>query len=90
MSMQTSELFATPLWSFQHPEQEQLRTWGDHILELERRDAQGVRLTNPGGWHSRTNLLENPKLNALFLWIASCTQKAMFEPICIPTACSVV
>lgn len=38
--MQTSELFATPLWSFQHPKQEQLRTWGDHILELERRDAQ--------------------------------------------------
>lgn len=75
--MQTSELFATPLWSFQHPEQDQLRTWRDHILALERRDAEGVQLTNQGGWHSRTDLLLDPALKPLFLWIASCTQQAM-------------
>jgi hypothetical protein len=64
------------------------RAWSEHILALKRSDPEGVMLTNQGGWHSRTNLLEDPELNALFLWIASCTQKARFEPICIPTACS--
>ena len=55
------------------------RAWSEHILTLERRDPEGVLLTNQGGWHSRTNLLEDPELNALFLWIASCTQRAMDE-----------
>lgn len=77
--MQASQLFATPLWSFNHPDEACLRAWSEHILALEQNDPQGVRLTNQGGWHSQTHLLDDPVLNGLFLWIASCTQEAMAD-----------
>lgn len=77
--MQASQLFATPLWSFDHPDETCLRTWSEHILALEENDPQGVMLTNQGGWHSGTNLLDDPVLNGLFRWIASCTQEAMSD-----------
>ncbi len=75
--MQASELFSTPLWSFQHQGEDQLCEWSERILALERCDAGGLTLTNQGGWHSQTNLLADPGLTRLFLWIASCSQQAM-------------
>lgn len=66
-----------PLWCFQHQEDDQQRGWSERILALERHDEAGLTLTNQGGWHSRTNLLADPSLNTLFLWIAGCTQQAV-------------
>jgi uncharacterized protein (TIGR02466 family) len=38
-----------------------------------------VQITNQGGWHSQTNLLENPALASLFQWIAGCCQEAFTD-----------
>jgi uncharacterized protein (TIGR02466 family) len=75
--MQISELFKTPLWEFSYPDLALLQEWSHHILTLEREDRNGLVITNQGGWHSRTNLLEDAALHGLFRWIAGCTQEAM-------------
>ncbi|MBJ7363635.1 MAG: hypothetical protein JHD39_01835 [Synechococcus sp. SupBloom_Metag_053] len=59
-------LFPTPLWRFQyqHPQQE---------------NPQGRAVTNQGGWHSQTDLLDDQALAPLFRWIAASCQQAFTE-----------
>ncbi len=77
--LQASALFATPLWSFRHPDLDQLQFWRDHVLGLECKDRAGLQLTNQGGWHSQNDLLADPTLGSLFQWMATCIQQAMGE-----------
>ena len=77
LTMEATGLFATPLWSFNYPDRDQLLTWSEHILHLEGNDTSGLTLTNQGGWHSQTDLLADPDLNSVFRWIAGCTQRAV-------------
>lgn len=75
--MLVSELFTTPLWEFTFADQALLQDWSNHVLTLEQKDRTGLTLTNQGGWHSRTDLLEDAALREMFQWIATCTQQAV-------------
>jgi uncharacterized protein (TIGR02466 family) len=44
---------------------------------LEAADPAGLQLTNQGGWHSHTALVQDPQLSELFQWIARSTQQAL-------------
>jgi uncharacterized protein (TIGR02466 family) len=69
-------LFPTPLWSFNHPDLGSLGPLADRVLELERHDPNGLSLTNQGGWHSATGLLQDPLFEGLFRWVAVCCRTA--------------
>lgn len=75
--MLVSELFTTPLWEFTFVDQALLQDWSNHVLTLEQNDRKGLTLTNQGGWHSRTDLLEEAALQEMFQWIATCTQQVV-------------
>lgn len=68
--MGIAPLFPTPLWSFRYELASQIDCWSDHILTLEAGDPDGLQLTNQGGWHSQSSLLDDLQLRDLFLWIA--------------------
>jgi len=72
-------LFPTPLWSFEYPEPEQLGAWASHVLQLQQEDPQGLAITNQGGWHSQSDLLDDQTLAPLFRWIAASCQQAFTE-----------
>ena len=75
--MHCSSLFSTPLWSCRYDVAADLKAWSKHILDLQALDRSGLRITNQGGWHSQTNLLMDPQLSQMLLWIASCSQQAL-------------
>ncbi len=72
-------LFPTPIWQFQHPDPKACLAFGAHVLALQGQDPIGLQLTNQGGWHSSTALLQDPLLADLFHWIAACCQGAVQE-----------
>lgn len=69
-------LFATPLWSFSYPTRADLQPLADRVLELEQGNPAGIKVTNQGGWHSSTSLLDDPAFADLFRWVAACCQQA--------------
>jgi uncharacterized protein (TIGR02466 family) len=69
-------LFPTPLWSFNHPDLGSLGPLADRVLELERLDPNGLSLTNQGGWHSSTDLMQDAAFQDMFQWIAGCCHGA--------------
>jgi uncharacterized protein (TIGR02466 family) len=71
------QLFATPIWHFQHPDPQACQALAAHVLALEDQDPAGLQRTNQGGWHSSTALLEDPVFSDLFHWIAACCQGAV-------------
>jgi uncharacterized protein (TIGR02466 family) len=71
------QLFATPIWHFQHPDPQACQALAAHVLALEDQDPAGLQRTNQGGWHSSTALLDDPVLADLFHWIAACCQGAV-------------
>lgn len=75
--MLVSEFFTTTLWEFTFANQTLLQAWSNHVLTLEQKDRTGLTLTNQGGRHSRTDLLEDAALREMFQWIATCTQQAV-------------
>ena len=54
----TSHLFATPFVVDQLQSAEGIAMLRDAIEGERARDAQGISISNIGGWHSRTNMLE--------------------------------
>ena len=72
-------LFPTPLWHFQHPDPDVVGGWANHVLQLQTNDPQGLAITNQGGWHSQTNLLDDQTLAPLFNWIAAASQHAFVD-----------
>jgi len=72
-------LFPTPLWSFQYPDPQHIDHWTSHVLQLQQEDPQGRSVTNQGGWHSQTDLLDDQALAPLFRWIAASCQQAFTE-----------
>lgn len=70
-------LFPTPVWCFELPERLDTGSFVNEIRRLQTEDPQGLQITNQGGWHSRTNLLDQPALASLFQWIAECSQEAL-------------
>lgn len=72
-------LFPTPIWSWRYPATDQLDGLIQRVLEVERQDPIGLQLTNQGGWHSRTTLLEDAVFAPLFAWIASASQGALLQ-----------
>jgi uncharacterized protein (TIGR02466 family) len=78
--MMTSEIiFPTPLWSFKYPDTGQLAELCSRVVELRKGDPQGISITNLGGWHSKTNLLDDQAFSPLFQWIAACCQRSFTE-----------
>lgn len=77
--MSRQDLFSTPLWRFEFPESLDPAQFAQEVLKLKDQDPSGVLITNQGGWHSQTNLLENPALASLFQWIAGCCQEAFTD-----------
>ena len=71
------ELFPTPIWSWWYPRPADLDVWSERVLVLEQQDPQGLQITNQGGWHSSTTLLQDPILDPLFRWIATSVQDAI-------------
>lgn len=72
-------IFPTPLWSFDYPNTDQLAEFSSHVLELRKGDPKGLAITNMGGWHSQTDLLDDQVFSPLFQWIAACCQQAFTE-----------
>lgn len=72
-------LFPSHLWHFQHPNPQVCGPLAQHVLALERQDPVGLEVTNQGGWHSSTNLLQDPVFADLFHWIAACCQGAVHD-----------
>jgi uncharacterized protein (TIGR02466 family) len=64
-------LFPTPLWRFRHPNRQVCAQLSQHVLVLERQDPDGLQITNQGGWHSSTDLLQDPAFQDMFHWIAA-------------------
>ena len=75
--MPCDRLFVTPLWSWHHPEPDALTPLVRRVLALEAADPAGLQLTNQGGWHSATTLLDDPVFHALFQWIATSVQAGL-------------
>lgn len=74
--MKQQSLFPTPLWHFRHPNLQACGQLSQHVLELERQDPCGLQLTNQGGWHSSTDLMQDPAFQDMFHWIAGCCHGA--------------
>ena len=72
-------LFATPLWSFEFPKHLEPAVSAKEVLRLREQDPAGLQITNQGGWHSRTNLLDHAPLAPLFQWLAASCQQALGE-----------
>jgi len=72
-------LFATPVWSFDLPPTLEPAALAEEVLRIRGQDPTGVQITNQGGWHSRTNLLEHAPLAPLFQWMAAHCQQALGE-----------
>jgi len=72
-------LFPTPLWTFALPDALDAGRFAAAILTLRSETPQGIQITNQGGWHSPTNLLDHPPLAELFPWIAASCQAALAE-----------
>ena len=72
-------LFSTPIWSFELPDKLSTHDLTAEILKLRSQDLQGLQITNQGGWHSGTNLLNHPPLSELFKWTAECCTSAFSE-----------
>lgn len=75
--MNRDDLFSTPIWSWHYPCSADLAAWAERVLALERRDPCGLLVTNQGGWHSSTTLLDDPAFAPLFRWIAFSIQEAL-------------
>jgi len=72
-------LFATPVWSFDLPPTLEPAAIAKEVQRIRGQDPTGVQITNQGGWHSRTNLLEHAPLAPLFQWMAAHCQQALGE-----------
>lgn len=72
-------LFATPVWSFDLPPTLEPAAIAEEVLRIRGQDPTGIQITNQGGWHSRTNLLEHAPLAPLFQWMAAQCQQALGE-----------
>jgi len=64
--MASDIIFPTLLWSFKYPDTGQLAGYGSRVIELRKGDPQGISITNLGGWHSKTNLLDDQAFHRYF------------------------
>ena len=72
-------LFATPVWQIELPPSLEPELIAREVLRLRQQDPTGLQITNQGGWHSRTNLLDHAPLAPLFQWMAASCQQALGE-----------
>lgn len=77
--MRCERLFPTPLWVFELPDDLSVSQLATTVLQLKEQDPAGIAITNQGGWHSRTDLLEHGALAPLFAWIANRCQDAFSD-----------
>lgn len=69
--MERLELFTTPIAIFQHPDPDALnQAVGTHLLRRCQSEP-GIKRSNYGGWHSTTDLPEdpNPAVQTLNAWV---------------------
>jgi uncharacterized protein (TIGR02466 family) len=77
--MASEIIFPTLLWSFKYPDAGRLAEFSSRVVELKKANPEGIAITNLGGWHSQTDLLDDQAFSPLFQWIAACCHQAFAE-----------